>query len=202
MHEREDGGDEVRGRLLAALEAHAPCDAREAEDLGIITALVRQERTPFDRALTAGHLTASAVVVAADGERVLLVHHRALDRWLQPGGHGEPGEDDPARIALREAREETGVAGLCPHPAHPGLLDVDVHRIPAKGRVAAHDHLDLRFLVAAPADATLAPCPEETRAVRWFAWDELDALPLDPATRRMFAKARRVAAPGGDPARR
>src|SRR5919106_547396 len=93
----------------------------------------------------------------AAGDRVLLLHHRKLGRWLQPGGHADPGESSGETVALREAREETGLAGLNLHPQAPRPFDVDVHDIPARGGEAAHQHLDLRYLVVAPAGAGLAP---------------------------------------------
>jgi 8-oxo-dGTP pyrophosphatase MutT (NUDIX family) len=178
------------------LAAHVPADAFEAADLERIRAFVAAHDRPFDRETLEGHLTASAVIVAANGSRVLLVHHRRLDRWLQPGGHGELGEVEGWLVALREALEETGVVGLVRHAARPSLLDVDVHRIPARGDVLAHDHLDLRYLFTAPPDATLQRCAEETRDARWFTWEELATVDLDPAARRMFGKAQAIVEDG------
>src|SRR4029453_15241807 len=83
-----------------------------------------------------GHLTGSAITVSADGAHVLLLHHRKLDRWLQPGGHGDPGETTGEEGALREALEESGIEGLTLHPRAPRPLDGDVHDIPARGRGA------------------------------------------------------------------
>jgi 8-oxo-dGTP pyrophosphatase MutT (NUDIX family) len=139
---------------------------------------------------TAIHSTASAVVVSVAGDRVLLLHHRKLGRWLQPGGHGEPGESDPERIALREAWEETGIGGLVLHPTAPRPLDVDVHPIPARGDEPAHRHLDLRYLVLAPGDVAPRLAPAEARALRSFAWGELPALDLDAGLRRALRAAR------------
>ena len=99
------------------------------------------------------------------GRRVLLLHHRKLDRWLQPGGHAEPGEADGEEVALREAREETGIAALRLHPDAPRPLDVDVHAIPARGSEPAHLHLDLRYVVIAPDERrALTVCERDQRA--------------------------------------
>ena len=166
--------------VRADLAAHVAADPAEAADLAHIRAFVAAHHQPFDRGILQGHLTASAVIVSDDGDRVLLVHHRRLDRWLQPGGHGEPGETDGGQVALREALEETGVVGLVRHPSVSGALDVDVHRIPARGDVPEHDHLDLRYLVTAPPDAKLQRCTEETQDARWFTWDELAGVPPGP----------------------
>jgi 8-oxo-dGTP pyrophosphatase MutT (NUDIX family) len=176
--------------LAEALRRHVPADEEEARDRERILDFVLGHSDPFDRRIAEGHLTGSAIVVSADGARVLMLHHRKLDRWLQPGGHAQPGERRGEEVALREAREETGIVGLALHPAAPRPLDVDVHDIPARSGEPAHQHLDLRYLVLAPADATLSPQVEELHDLRWAAWGALDALGPDRGLRRALGKAR------------
>jgi 8-oxo-dGTP pyrophosphatase MutT (NUDIX family) len=185
------GGAEVsrESPLQVLLRRHAPADAKEARDLAEILAFIERHPDPFDRGIVEGHLTGSAVVVSAPGDRVLLLHHRKLRRWLQPGGHAEPGEREGDAVALREAREETGIEGLALHPSAPRPLDVDVHHIPARGGEPAHRHLDLRYLVVAPRGASLRRQAEEVRALRWFTWEELATLDLDPGLRRALRSA-------------
>jgi 8-oxo-dGTP pyrophosphatase MutT (NUDIX family) len=178
--------------LLVQLRHHAPADAKEASDLVEILEFVDRYSNPFDRRLVEGHLTGSAIVVSAAGDRALLLHHRKLSRWLQPGGHAEAGEREGEVVALREAREETGIEGLTLHPSAPRPLDVDVHPIPARGDEPAHRHMDLRYLVIAPDGATLRRLDAEVRALRWFTWDELSALDLDSGLRRALRAARAV----------
>jgi len=96
--------EDSRTALAEALRRHAPADAEEAGDRDQILAFVLRHERPFDRAIAEGHLTGSAITVSADGSRVLLLHHRKLDRWLQPGGHGDPGETTGEEVALREAQ--------------------------------------------------------------------------------------------------
>src|SRR5687768_14000019 len=98
--------------LRAVLLRHSPADDRESADLGRIVRFVTAETDPFDRRNPRAHLTGSAFVVSHDGLHVLLLHHRKLGRWLQPGGHADDGESSGETVALREAREETGVKGL------------------------------------------------------------------------------------------
>jgi 8-oxo-dGTP pyrophosphatase MutT (NUDIX family) len=183
-------GDPADSPLRRELRRHAPADAKEASDLSEILAFIDRHADPFDRRIAEGHLTGSAVVVSAAGDRVLLLHHRKLRRWLQPGGHAEPGEGAGEVVALREAREETGIEGLTLHPSAPRPLDVDVHPIPARGDEPAHRHLDLRYLVVAPHDASLRRQAAEVRALRWFTWEELATLDLDPGLRRALRAAR------------
>jgi 8-oxo-dGTP pyrophosphatase MutT (NUDIX family) len=125
----------------------------------------------FDRARRPAHVTASAVVLSADGHEALLVRHRKLGLWLHPGGHVEPGDGSLADAARREAVEETGVEDL-----HPLGGPLDVHRHPGPCAPARDvDHLDVRFaLLADRTDALVVS--EESTDVRWF---DVDALPPD-----------------------
>ena len=134
----------------------------------------------------AGHLTGSAFVLDHARAHVLLLHHRRLDRWLQPGGHGE-GETDPRAIALREAEEETGLtaAELTAFPDDQ-LLDVDVHVIPARPGEPQHLHLDLRYGFVA-SEGAKAVLSHESKGLRWVPLGE----PIegaDPALRRALRK--------------
>ncbi len=183
-------GPDPRAALVDSLRRHVPADEEEARDRERILAFVLGHEHPFDRGIVEGHLTASAITVSADGSRVLLLHHRKLDRWLQPGGHGDPGETTGEEVALREALEESGITGLVLHPASPRPLDVDVHDIPARGGEPAHEHLDVRYLVMAPENAAVAPDLAELHEIRWVPWDETDALGPDHGLRRALAKAR------------
>jgi len=99
----------------------------------------------FLREHTVGHFTGSAWLVSADGERVLLTHHRKLGRWLQLGGHAD-GDAELARVALREAEEESGLEGLQVDDA---IFDLDCHVIPARGDEPEHWHYDVRYVVRA-----------------------------------------------------
>ena len=182
--------DDRRLELARSLRGLAPGDPEEARDRDQILAFVLRHEQPFDRGILEGHLTGSAITVSAGGSRVLLLHHRKLDRWLQPGGHGDPGETTGEEVALREALEESGIRGLALHPTAPRPLDVDVHDIPARGGEPAHAHLDLRYLVLAPPDAVISPDLAELHEIRWVTWDEVDGFSPDHGLRRALAKAR------------
>lgn len=162
--------------LLQALRRHTPVDDQEARSLARIVAHAEAGGDLFDRRRWDGHLTGSAFILDASGERLLLLFHRKLDRWLQPGGHGEPGETDPLAVSRREALEESGIEGLSLHPATPSLFDVDVHEIPARGEEPAHEHLDIRYLFVAPEGARLAPGEGESRKLAWVPLAEVAAV--------------------------
>ncbi|WP_369205981.1 NUDIX hydrolase [Streptomyces sp. PU-14G] len=116
------------------------------------------------KACSAGHLTASALVVEPDGGRVLLTLHRKLRMWLQMGGHCEPGDATVADAALREATEESGITGLTLLPGGPVRLDR--HRTPCAW------HLDVQYAALAPAGAVEA-ISDESLELRWVGLDEV-----------------------------
>jgi len=170
--------------LIERYRAEWPDEAAVAER---VRALVAAHPDCFERRCAPGHVTGSAFVVSPDLRRCLLVHHRKLDRWLQPGGHAD-GEGDLAAVALREAREETGLAGLsfATGSGEPLPFDLDVHQIPALGGEPAHEHHDVRFLlIADPAEPPRAS--DESHAARWF---DLDELPAEESLARMARKLR------------
>jgi 8-oxo-dGTP pyrophosphatase MutT (NUDIX family) len=177
--------------VFEQLRQHSPADGEETDDLRRILDFVRAHLQPFDRGIAEGHLTGSALVVSTRGHEVLLLHHQKLERWLQPGGHAEAGESSGEAVALREAFEETGLRDLALHADAPRPLDVDVHQIPARPGEPAHEHLDLRYLVVASAGEPLRPGSGESERIRWFRWDDLARLDLDPGLARAFKKARR-----------
>ncbi|QMW67328.1 NUDIX hydrolase [Mumia sp. ZJ1417] len=129
------------------------------------------------------HLTASALVVSADGSQVLLTLHRKLRRWLQTGGHCEDTDTTLRGAALREATEESGIAGLVVDPVP---LRLDRHGLTCGGRQDA-EHLDVQLLALAPADAVPA-ISEESLDLAWF---PVDALPeTDDSVRALVTAAR------------
>ena len=156
----EPGQDGLRRDYVAFLDEHPDATSRACVD---------------------GHLTASAIVVSADGSRVLLTLHPKFDRWLQMGGHCEPGDPSLRDAAAREAREESGIEGLALQ-AEPVRLD--------RHRVGCHGgswHLDVQYVAHAPVGAVPA-ISEESLDLRWW---PVDALPedSDDSVRRLVAAA-------------
>jgi 8-oxo-dGTP pyrophosphatase MutT (NUDIX family) len=139
------------------------------------------------RTCAPGHLTGSALVLEPVAERILLLHHRKLQKWLQPGGHAD-GDANLAAVALREATEETGIEHLkVVVPA----IHLDVHRVEPP-REPPHLHYDVRFLVLAP-EGAVAVGNHESTALRWVSLDELDALTDEPGLRTLARRALDVA---------
>ena len=131
------------------LEAYTPVDAaQETVRTQMLNFIAEHPSDAHLRSCLTGHLTASALVTDSR-QRVLLLHHRKLSKWLQPGGHCD-GDANLPGVALREAIEESGIEGL---EVVPSIIDLDIHRIPARGDVPEHLHLDTRYLVIAPPGA-------------------------------------------------
>lgn len=168
----------------ATIEGYAARDAAQAAARAFVLDWIDAHPDALRRSCLAGHLTSSALVLDARGERALLTLHAKLGRWLQLGGHCD-GDGNLASSALREAREESGIAGLT---IDPQLLDLDCHRIPARAGEPEHWHLDARYLVRAPAGAE-PRVSAESEALRWFAPAELASIPTDDSVRRLFALA-------------
>ena len=153
-----------------------------------ILAFCAENPDALHRSCIPGHLTGSALVVNATGDRVLLIHHKKLNRWLQPGGHAD-GEGNLAHVALKEASEETGILNL---QVIPTAIDVDIHEIPARGADPTHLHHDVRFVVFAPADAQVRP-NHETNGALWVEVDDSDGLIESEEVRRLVHRGLEVA---------
>ncbi len=161
VHTAADAGTHtVIGDVLAQLDAHLARDAAEQRSLTRTRRLVRWLPSPLDEAEDPTHVTGSAIVLDQDG-RVLLHRHKRLDRWLQPGGHVDPGET-PWDAAIRETREETGLDAVHPQEG-PKLIHVDVHEGPR-----GHVHLDLRYLLYGDGAAPLVAEPGAAPDVDWW----------------------------------
>jgi 8-oxo-dGTP pyrophosphatase MutT (NUDIX family) len=170
--------------LHAALRDYAGRWPAEAGCVDDFLALLADRDDPFVRGRLAGHFTASAWLVDRGGARILLTHHRKLGMWLQLGGHAD-GDRDLARTALREAEEESGLAGL---QLVPGIFDLDRHRIPEHKGIPAHWHYDVRYIVQAGDDEDFV-VSDESHALAWrvIASLAVDA-GADASLRRMAEK--------------
>jgi 8-oxo-dGTP pyrophosphatase MutT (NUDIX family) len=175
-----------RRPLIALLDRHLPWDDGERGALERTRDFVSRNPECFARSLEAGHVTGSAWILDRERSHALLVHHRKLGRWLQPGGHAD-GDWDVLAVARREAHEETGLADIV--TLDEAIFDVDVHRIPARAGEPEHWHYDVRFLLGASREAPLA-ASAETSGVAWVALGEVASLDTDASVLRMVAKTR------------
>jgi 8-oxo-dGTP pyrophosphatase MutT (NUDIX family) len=174
--------------LFAALDRYQPGDPVEAADLDRVRAL-RHAGEVFARTVPL-HVTGSALVVHPPTGRVLLRWHARQGAWLHIGGHVDPGEDDPLVTALREGAEETGLGDLAPWPGRE-IVHVVVVPVTASEREPAHEHADIRYVLAtaAPEDAR----PENPAAqLRWLTIAEARELTTEENMRESLSRVQRL----------
>lgn len=154
---------------LQLLTDYRPLTKKEEEYRSrMIAFLTEHGENAFKRELLVGHFTASAFVLNQEQTHFLLMHHKKLHKWLQPGGHCD-GNADVLAVAIKEAQEESGITHIA--AVVPDIFDIDIHEIPEYNGVPAHLHYDIRFLLTTVDTDTLVQ-NEESHALRWFAFDE------------------------------
>lgn len=183
--------------LVDLLARYRPATASERADLDRVRTLAGTE-DPWGRS-TPLHVTASALIVHPDSGRVLLRWHQRHATWLLVGGHADPEEHDPLAIALREGREETGLDDLAPWP-DARVRHVVVVPVPANAREDAHEHADLRFVLATKVPEAVRPEKPEA-PLRWLSPDEAHATVTEANVRETLSRAQPLLArrsPAGD----
>ncbi len=176
------GGRLHRGKLRSLLGAYAPCTEEEIESKRKMLVFLEREPACFERSCVEGHFTGSCWLESADGSSILLTHHKKANLWLQLGGHAD-GDPDLLQVALREAREESGLDDIV--PLSDQIFDIDIHTVPEYQGVPEHMHYDVRFLLKAR-ESTPVTVSEESFALCWI--NTIDQLPAEPSLQRMFSK--------------
>ena len=176
--------DARRQPLLTLLNDYVHRFGTESDMVHRYIEFVEQHEDCFERSQLSGHVTGSALVLDSAGERLLLTHHRKLDRWLQPGGHAD-GDSDIHRVAMTEAEEESGLASI--RFVSRDLLDVDIHRIPVRKQEPEHFHYDCRFLLQStgPDEFTVS---EESHDLAWVAISDIHHFTTEESILRMIDK--------------
>lgn len=154
-------------RLEAALSNYVPTDPRELHFRERMLELGRHAHASERQHFEPGHFTASAFVLSPERDSVLLIFHRKLHKWLQPGGHIEPGDASPLDSARREVEEEVGLSASDLATPTESIFDIDIHPIPARANEPAHEHFDVRFVFVA-STRLFAAAPEVVDA-KWVA---------------------------------
>lgn len=178
----------VAPAFLAAVEAYVAETPAEVADLDRARALLAGD-DPWSRSVPL-HVTGSAVVVHPSSGRVLLRWHERQQAWLQVGGHADPGETDPFVTAVREGTEETGLTDLRAWPGpEPTLVHLVAVPVPAGKGEPAHEHLDVRYVLATDTPDAIEPETPEAR-LRWLPAEEAVAFTSEENLKVML---RRVA---------
>lgn len=177
----------ARRTLGDVLAPYVPGSGEEAEDLATARRLLDGDDEAWDRS-TALHATGSALIVHPPTRRVLLRWHERQQAWIQVGGHADPGEHDPYEIARREAVEETGLADLVPWPGpDAAVVQLVVVQVPANEREPAHEHLDVRFVLAT-SDPDAVVAESDAAPLRWLTVDEAMQLTAEANVRELLAR--------------
>lgn len=175
-----------RKPLIALLERYRYRWKDEAETCERFIEFVSRNPDCFERSLEEGHITGSAWIVNTAGTHVLLTHHRKLGQWFQLGGHAD-GEPDVTRVAMQEAREESGLAEL--RFVSSEIFDLDIHLIPARRSDPEHYHYDVRFaLQSVGSDAFTVS--EESLDLAWVELMKLADYTTEESMLRMARKWR------------
>src|SRR5262249_34352266 len=171
--------------MLEMLRGYRPLGPEESADVERVRALAESVGDPWSRALPL-HLTGSALIVHPDSSRVLLRWHQRQQAWLQVGGHADPGESDALSIALREAREETALEDLIPWP-DAAIRQVVIVPVPAGGREPAHEHADVRFVLATRSPGAVR-AEQPDAPLRWVTLAEANALTSEANLKELLAR--------------
>ncbi len=159
--------------ILLDIKNYCPFNEQEERDKEQIIAFLENAENPFSRDNSFAHMTASAWIVNPERTKLLMVYHNLYDSWSWTGGHAD-GEEDLLKVALKEAREETGAENIRPVSDEIyslEILTVDGHE--KKGKyLSSHLHMNVTYLLEASEEDTLKVCPEENSAVAWFSLEE------------------------------
>jgi 8-oxo-dGTP pyrophosphatase MutT (NUDIX family) len=176
-----------RQPLIEMLTTYRGVDAHEEAMCSDMLQFVQTEPMCFERSLLKGHMTASAWILDSTRKKVVLLLHKKLGLWLQPGGHAD-GNPDLLGVAMQETLEETG---LEVKPILRGIFDVDIHTIPARKDVPEHLHFDVRFLLEAPQSASLT-INHESRNLAWIPLQEVPGHNPDRSIVRLVEKSNQL----------
>lgn len=176
--------------LMQALENYRPWNPQEIVDRRRLLACLQTQPEVFTRQNQAMHMTASAWIVSPDRARVLMAWHNVYKSWSWLGGHADS-DTNLLRVALREAREESGLTEV--RPVTESIFSVEILTVDGHEKrgeyVGSHLHLNVTYLLEADDRQALVICPEENSGVRWFSLDEAVAASCEPWFReRIYAK--------------
>lgn len=171
--------------LFQALANYTPFDEIEAGHLKSVCEFISRGGDLFSRSNLEGHINGSGFLMNADLTKLLMTHHKALDKWLQFGGHSD-GDENTMNVAARETMEESGIENF--KPLINGIADIDVHPIPENKKKGEPEHLhyDIRFIFTT--DESEYIVSDESNDLRWLTLDEFKQLETNEARQRFIAK--------------
>ena len=160
-------------KIIEEIKKYRPCNAQEQRDQALILDFLEKNGDAFLRSNLLAHMTASSWIVNPERTKTLMVYHNLYDSWSWTGGHAD-GETDLLSVALREAREETGIAHV--RPLSPEIFSLEVLTVDGHEKrgeyVPSHLHMNVTYLLEAEESDALHICREENSGVAWFTLEE------------------------------
>ena len=176
-----------RQALLKLLSAYH-ITAKQQPILSDFISFVSTNADCFERTCAPGHITGSAWILNYDFSKVLLCHHRKLDKWIQLGGHAD-GDADILNVAWKEGCEESGLNSI--KPMSEDIFDIDIHQIPVFEAVPAHLHYDVRFIFQADEQEKLLVSPESNQ-LAWVDLKQISEYSQSESILRLASKTKRL----------
>lgn len=173
-----------RKKILNLLENYLTKYPLEKEKTNQIILFIEQNPNCFERTLEKGHLTGSAFLLNYTKEKILLTHHKKLNKWLQLGGHAD-GNTNIIDVALQEAKEESGIEDI--QLVDQNIFDIDIHHIPKTKYEKAHIHYDIRFLC----EVVKSDCyyvSNESYNLKWVPFEEIKKYTQERSILQMINK--------------
>lgn len=160
--------------IKSRIEKYVPQNEQEECDKDLILEFINKFDDVLTRKNRMGHFTASSWIVNKERTKALMIYHNIYDSWAWTGGHCD-GDSDLLHVALKEAKEETGLKNikvLNPDIVSLEILTVDGH-IKRGKYVSSHVHLNCTFLLEADEEESLRIKPDENSGVKWFDMDKI-----------------------------
>ncbi|MDD3336851.1 MAG: NUDIX hydrolase [Eubacteriales bacterium] len=180
----------MKNDLTEALRLYTPYNEQEANDQAVMLQLLLTQPDLFERKNQTAHFSASSWLLNKSHDKALMVYHNLYRSWSWTGGHAD-GDRDLLAVALREAKEETGLAEL--RPLSEEIFSLEI--LPVNGHekkgvyVPSHLHLNITYLVEADEKDTLCSKPDENSGVQWFALEDAENASSEPwMTQRIYRK--------------
>ena len=170
-------------KLIDQYILHHPYEKAPSKMLSFLI----NQSSVFSRNNFIGHFTGSAWVVSPDRSKVLLTHHKKLNKWLQLGGHSD-GEENLLEVAVREAKEESGLKGFKILSEY--IFDLDIHKIPQFSDEPPHFHYDVRFLLQADPEKEPIIVNHESHSLAWVPIHKIFSLNPETSIKRMVLKTK------------
>ncbi len=173
-----------RNRIISLLENYREHNKAEEQVVEKFLSFVRLNKDCFERSLKIGHITGSGWLVSLDNSKVLLTHHKNLNKWMQLGGHAD-GDSNVLNVALREVQEESGIMDV--QPISENIFDIDAHIIPTRKSEMEHIHFDIRFAFKVKASEEFI-VSDESHDLAWIEIDKVEEYSKDESILRMVRK--------------